>query len=94
MGYAFGLELSDSDMPLEKQLHYHLISNHFPPVPSSMIQPCIDAIDAYWEGDTSVQIQLPKGITYKGLTTAPAYAILDQHHLSPWTSDYDYDSEE
>jgi hypothetical protein len=30
------------------------------------------------------QIEMPDGITYKGNTTAPAFAIIEQHHLDPW----------
>ncbi len=30
------------------------------------------------------QIEMPEGITYKGKTHAPAWAIIEQHHLDAW----------
>ena len=78
-------------MTLEQQLAFHLQSNHFPPVPTSMIQPCIEAIDAYWDEDIHRLISLPEGVGYNGLTVAPAYAIVDAHHLEHWVTDYEGD---
>ena len=72
-------------LDLETQIGIHLSSNHYPPVPSSMIAPCIEAIDAVNDlGLWNWEIPMPEGITYKGLTTAPAWAIIEQHHLDAW----------
>jgi hypothetical protein len=49
-----------------------------------MVQPCIDAIDAYHENDAMRQIAMPDGVFYKGMSHAPAFAIIEQHHLDPW----------
>ena len=85
MGSNMAYELANNDLlDLETQIGIHLSSNHYPPVPSSMIQPCIEAIDAYWEGDYYKEIAMPEGITYKGTNTAPAWAIAEQHHLGEW----------
>jgi (2Fe-2S) ferredoxin len=27
---------------------------------------------------------MPEGVSYKGLDTAPAWAIVEQHHLEAW----------
>jgi hypothetical protein len=81
MGLQNTLGIIESGIPLEQQLSYHLTSNHFPPVPTSMVQPCIEAIDAINEGDYGRLISLPDGVGYKGLTVAPASAIAEQHHL-------------
>lgn len=85
---------SEIDLTLEQQIGWHLQSNHFPPVPSSMIQPCIEAIDAYWAGEAHKMISLPEGVGYKGLTVAPAIAIIEQHHLDAWLVDEDIDYED
>jgi len=69
---------------LEQGLTWHLRSNHFPPVPVSMVPICIQAIDAYAEEDYDREISLPEGVGYKGLTVAPAWAIVEQHHLDAW----------
>ena len=63
-------------------LEHHLQFNHYPPVPLSMVPVCEQAIaEANDNGDPYMQIDLPEGITYKGATAAPAYAIIGQHHL-------------
>jgi hypothetical protein len=45
------------------------------------------AIQAYWEDDLSRLIILPEGVTWRGETTAPAYAMINQHRLYPWTEE-------
>jgi hypothetical protein len=52
-----------------------------------MVQPCIDAIDAYWADELDRLISLPEGVGYRGLTAAPARAIIVAHHLDPWCSE-------
>ncbi len=86
MGSNFAHDLANYDLGLDLStaIKIHLTSNHYPPVPVSMVEPCIDAIDAYHNGDTDQEIQMPEGITYKGFKTAPAWAIIEQHHLSAW----------
>jgi hypothetical protein len=85
MGSVTAIGLADTTLDLETQLLYHLQGNHYPPVPKEMVQPCIEAIDAYYDEDFDREINMPKvndyQITYKGKTTAPARAIVEQHHL-------------
>jgi len=78
------------ELDLEVALGYHLQGNHYPPVPLSMVQPCIEAIDAIWEDDYYKAIEMPEGVTYKGETHAPAWAIAEQHHLDPWLPQEEY----
>jgi hypothetical protein len=82
MGHLQALEFAEGD--LETGLTWHLLSNHYPPVPKSMVRVCMEAIDAMNEGDYYREIELPEGITYKGQTTAPAWDISNQHHLDAW----------
>jgi len=82
MGSVTAIGLADSVLDLETQLAYHLQGNHYPPVPLSMVQPCIEAIDAYYDEDYERFIAMPEGVFYKGMSHAPARAIVDQHHLS------------
>ena len=94
MGSVTAIGLADSVLDLETQLGYHLQGNHYPPVPLSMVQPCIEAIDAYYEEDYQRMIDMPKvgdfQILYRGSTQAPASAIVEQHHLSFWLPEEDY----
>ena len=91
MGSVTAIGLADSVLDLETQLAYHLHVNHYPPVPLSMVQPCIDAIDAYYDEDFDKEIEMPEGVSYKGKTTAPAWAIVEQHHLSWFIDPVDED---
>jgi hypothetical protein len=86
MGSNLATELADGllGLDLETQIGIHLSSNHYPPVPRSMVQPCIDAIDAYYEEDYNKLIKLPEPITWRGKDSAPAYAIIEGHHLDAW----------
>jgi hypothetical protein len=81
MGSVTAIGLAESELDLEKQLAYHLQGNHYPPVPLTMIAPCIEAIDAAYDEDHNREIEMPEGVFYKGKTTAPAWAIIEQHHL-------------
>ena len=81
MGSVTAIGLADSVLDLETQLGYHLQGNHYPPVPLSMVKPCIEAIDAYYDEDFNRFIAMPEGVFYKGMSHAPASAIVEQHHL-------------
>lgn len=89
MGYNTALDLSQ-ELDLEVALGYHLQGNHYPPVPLSMVQPCIEAIDAYYEEDYNRLIEMPEGVSYRGSDHAPASAIIEQHHLHAWLPEEEY----
>ena len=92
MGSNFATEMADGTLDdlgihldLETQIGIHLSSNHYPPVPSFMVPVCIEAIDAVNDlGLWDLDIPLPEGVTWRGLTTAPAHAIISNHHLEAW----------
>ena len=84
MGYTTAQELAEI-LDLESAIAMHLRVNHYPPVPSSMVEPCIKAIDAYNDGyNLNELIELPEGISWRGETSAPAHAIIEAHHLDAW----------
>ena len=91
MGSVTAIGLAESELDLEKQLAYHLQGNHYPPVPLSMVQPCIDAIDAAYDEDYDREIAMPEGVSYKGNNVAPAWAIIEQHHLDWFITPADED---
>ena len=90
MGLNFATELADLDMSMENQINVHLQYNCYPPVPSSMVQPCIDAINAIWNEDYFAEIELPEGVYWRGSNYAPASAIVEGHRLDAWVSEPDY----
>jgi hypothetical protein len=89
MGYNTALDLSN-ELDIEVAIGYHLQGNHYPPVPLSMVEPCIEAIDAFYDEDYNREIALPEGISWRGQVTAPASAIIEQHHLEAWLPEEDY----
>lgn len=87
MGSNMATELASGmfDLDLETQLSMHLRGNHYPPVPNSMIAPCIEAINSVNDNsDWDLEIDLPEPITWRGKTSAPAHAIIEAHHLHAW----------
>jgi hypothetical protein len=89
MGLNTAIDLQEN-LSMEAGLAYHLQANHYPPVPVAMVQPCIDAIDAYFEEDYGRLIDLPGDITWRGESQAPAHAIVDAHHLEAWLPQEEY----
>ena len=84
MGAMRAMDIADN-FDLEKGIELHLTTNHYHAVPIEMVPTCIEAIDAVnTESDWDKLITLPHGISYKGLTQAPASAIIEQHHLEFW----------
>ena len=84
MGSNLAYDLANGELDLSTAIEIHLTSNHYPPVPKSMVLPCIEALEAYSEDETDREIQMPEGVTYLGKDTAPAWAITEQHHLEAW----------
>jgi hypothetical protein len=96
MGSNMATELADGTLGLdmESAIAMHLSVNHYPPVPTTMVQPCMDAIDAYWEEDLNRHIELPDGVLWRGEEYAPAWAIIESHHLDAWCSEDEYLNDE
>ena len=92
MGRITAEAFTELDVPLLKQITYHLSTNFYPPIPSFMAQTCVDAINAYLEKETNRLIDMPEGVSYKGSPSAPAWAIVEQHRLDSWLdSEEDYE---
>lgn len=87
MGSMYAAGIAETDLSLETQIEWHLKGNHYPPIPSSMVTPCVEAIDAYWEDDLDKEITLPEGVLYRGNPTAPAREIIINHHLDAWCTE-------
>jgi len=84
MGYNTAMDLADSNIDIRTSIRYHLTANHYPPVPASMVDACLDTIDAYHDEDYDRLIKLPEGVLWRGKDSAPANAIAEAHHLDAW----------
>jgi hypothetical protein len=93
MGSNMSQELAGGllNISLEQAIAIQLRDNHYPPVPLSMVKPCIDAISAVNDEAFEKLIELPEGILWKGQSTAPASAIVESHHLYAWCNYEDND---
>jgi hypothetical protein len=83
MGSLQAQEMAEM-LDIDDALAWHLRSNHYPPVPLSMIEPCKEAIQAALEGDWLRMIPLPEGTTYRGSSFAPTDEIISTYHLDAW----------
>lgn len=83
MGSLQAQEMAEM-LNIEDAIAWHLQSNHFPPVPLSMVPVCIEAIENALAGEWTKLVSLPEGVGYRGLTVAPTDAIIEQHHLDTW----------
>lgn len=96
MGYmsALGMAASVGEGlgSFEQALSWHLASNHYPPVPASMVPVCMAAIAACEEEEPDRAIELAGGMTWRGgphgytrndppNKFAPAHAIVAGFHL-------------
>ena len=80
------------DIKMESAISMHLTSNHYPPVPTSMVPSCIQAIDNANAGDWHALVELPEGVTWRGDASGPTYALIEGHHLESFL-DFDEDAE-
>lgn len=79
---------------LRQGLTWHLTSNHYPPVPSSMVQVCVEAIEAFHDEDYDRTIHLPEGVSWRNYSVVPAHVVVDEFHLDPWVSqDLEHDED-
>jgi hypothetical protein len=83
MGHRTAIEIAEA-LPIDDALAYHLRVNHFPPIPLEMVAVCKEAIGLCNEGLENNTVDLPHGTSYRNAPYAPAWAIVDAHHLSPW----------
>ena len=91
---AMAEAVGEGQVGLRPALHWHLTSNHYPPVPSSMIDACVAAIEALVDEEPEREIELPDNIVWKGQTTAPAQSIVEDHHLWYFVENQMYTNEE
>jgi hypothetical protein len=80
MGYQNALGMAAA-LPLETALAWHLQHNHYPPVPAVMIPVAARAVKAARRGEYDRRLRLPKGVSWRGESTAPVSAFITDYHL-------------
>jgi len=93
MGLNTTMAINLLDLTLEDKVGMHLRGNLYPPVPLSMVQPCVDAINALWNEDYFAEIELPEGVYWRGESFAPASAIVEGHRLDGFVMQDNWEDE-
>jgi hypothetical protein len=83
MGSLQAQEMAEM-LDIDSALAWHLQSNHYPPVPLTMVEACKEAIQNALEGKWLEPVLLPDPVKYRGSSYAPTSAIIEQHHLDAW----------
>jgi hypothetical protein len=91
---AMAEAVGEGAVDLRPALSWHLQSNHFPPVPQSMIDPCLAAIEAAVDDDWDREVELPENISWRGQSTVPAAVLIEDHHLGFFVETAVYGDEE
>jgi hypothetical protein len=86
MGSKTSIDIIETGISIDQQLEWHLRGNHYPPLPTQLVAVCREVISHLnGGGDINQHFQLPtKVVTYKGQSSAPAWAIVEGYHLAPW----------
>lgn len=89
MGSNFARDLASGEftISLEDAIAVHLTSNHYPPVPISLVPACIEAIDAMNASEPDTWIALPDGIGFHGYSSVEAFELVQALHLEAWLAD-------
>lgn len=71
-------------LDLGTALHWHLRSNHYPPLPRALIETAKTAIERANTGDFDSMIELPKGIAFRAKTTMSVKDVVESLRLGPY----------
>ena len=83
MGNLHATEFANMNIDLKTAITWQLQSNHYPPVPASMVPVAIAAIHACNEDDPERLITSPFEHRRHGFQV-PVYEIVNSYHLHPW----------
>lgn len=75
---------SELDLILEQQIKLHLNANFYPPVPESMVEPCVEAIKLANQGFYFDHVALPDNVEWHHRQHVPADELISTFHLEEW----------
>lgn len=91
MGAITAIDLKDQakegTCSLDTALAIHFQSNHYPPLPLSLIPVAKRVIEKAQRGEWEARVRLPEGITFRGSTLAPVRECAKAWHLDAWIYD-------
>lgn len=71
------LEMAGFDAALD----WHMKTNHYPPLPSSLIPVAKIVIEKAKQGRWDARVKLPEGVSYQGKRIVPVSACVEAWHL-------------
>lgn len=77
----FASMVDEGEVDLDAALRWHLGSNHFPPLPSSLLEPAKVAIALASADDWDAEVPLPDGVSWRDRDAAPAWVCVKAWHL-------------
>ena len=80
MAEAIGKDWID----LRTGLHWHLTSNHYPPLPTALVETALTAIERANTGDFDSEIELPEGIAFRAKTAMSVNDVIESMHLGAY----------
>lgn len=67
---------------LKTAVRWHLLHNHYPPVPESLVPACVRAIRRIRNGTDHKRVRLPRGVRHKtGATAVSPHTLAESFHL-------------
>ena len=94
--------VDEGQMSLDNALMIHLRSNHYPPIPSSMVPVAKRALAKANKGEWNKKVRLPEGVEHRVHgKLVPVHIVMEYMHLDSFLDqpeedfdDYDYIPEE
>lgn len=85
MGRMYAEGIKETEVSLEQQLSWHFSGNCYPPIPQMMIPVAVAAINAIVDyEDRDLMIDLPEGVSFRGVSQVSAANVVDQFRLDAW----------
>ena len=81
MGHTQAAGMAEAGGVNETTISWHLTVNHYPPLSTDLVGPCLKAIELADNGDWNDEVKLPEGITFRDKETAPVWEMVNTFHL-------------
>jgi hypothetical protein len=82
MGSLQATEFANMGIDPVAAMGWHLTSNHFPPLPASLIPVALEVVDRLAnDPDDPGTVDLPEGVFYRDESEAPLWACAEAWHL-------------
>ena len=79
-------QVREGNVGLEAALHWHLTSNHYPPLSTRLIPVAEQAIDLANTGEWDIKIEMPEGMRFKRRDTITVSEAVESMHLDTFLS--------